>query len=119
MQEKVFENPISSLIISALEKATNVSLIAVPFISSYGGKIFSSSHLKKISDKKLLTRFDETNLNSFNLPTLKYLLNEGFEIRYDNNIHLKLYILDSIAFITSANLTYGGFETNTELTIQV
>ena len=69
--------------------------------------------------KKSITRFDESNINTFNLPTLEYLIDKGFEICYNNRIHLKLYITDNDAFVTSSNLTTGGFEKNVELTVKV
>ena len=37
-------------------------------------------------------------------------------LNLNNNIHLKLYITDNEAYVTSSNLTKGGFEDNIELT---
>lgn len=48
---------------------------------------------------------------------LKELLDLGFSIKYNNTIHLKLYITDNDTYITSSNLTKGGFEDNVELTV--
>src|SRR5690606_36713742 len=50
---------------------------------------------------------------------LEYLIDKGFQICYNNKINLKLYIIDNEAFITSSNLTIGGFENNIELTVRV
>ena len=119
MNQKIISNPISPIIKKVIEKANQRLNIAVPFISSFTRKIVAGNNLESIKNKKILTRFDETNLNSFDLPTLEYLIDHGFEIRYNNNIHLKLYIFDEDAFVTSSNLTKGGFETNIELTVQL
>ena len=119
MNQKIILNPISSIIKEAIEKASHRLNIAVPFISPFTRKIVLGNNLKSIKNKKVLTRFDETNINSFELPTLEYLIDHGFKIRYDNNIHLKLYIFDDDAFVTSSNLTKGGLKTNIELTVQV
>ncbi len=119
MTETIFLNPISDTLkksISLSEKRLN---LAVPFISGFAKTIFSDKTLNNPSDKRLITRFDDTNINTFNLPTLKYLIDKGFEICYNNKIHLKLYITDNDAFITSSNLTNGGFEKNIELTVRV
>ena len=67
----------------------------------------------------MLTRFDESSINSFNIPTLQYLLECGFEIQYENSIHLKLYIADNDVYISSSNFTQVGFEDNIELTVNI
>lgn len=119
MNEKIIVNPITLAIKASFEKAKQRLNIAVPFISPFAREIVIGDNLPAIKNKKLLTRFDETNINSFHLPTLDYLIDIGFEIRHDNNIHLKLYLFDNDAFVTSSNLTKGGFENNIELTVQV
>jgi hypothetical protein len=50
---------------------------------------------------------------------LKKLLELGFLIQFDNFIHLKLYITDNEAYVSSSNLTESGFEKNKELTVKV
>ena len=37
-------------------------------------------------------------------------------MRYDNDIHLKLYLFDKKGFVSSSNLTQSGFENSVELT---
>lgn len=119
MTEKILLNPITENFKDSITHSKNRLNLAVPFISSFAKEIFSEKTLKNLSDKRLITRFDETNINTFNLPTLEYLIDKGFEICYNNKIHLKLYITDNDAFITSSNLTNGGFENNVELTVRV
>jgi hypothetical protein len=115
--EKIIKNPITSWIKKSVTESKQRINFAVPFISSFSLVILKNT--KGISDKRIVTRFDECTIHSFDLPTLKSLLDCGFEIRYDNSIHLKLYITDNEAYVTSSNLTKGGFEDNIELTTKV
>lgn len=119
MTEKILLNPISDTLKKSITLSKRKLNLAVPFVSGFAKKIFSDKTLNNPSDKRLITRFDETNINTFNLPTLEYLIDKGFEICYNNRIHLKLYITDKDAFVTSSNLTNGGFENNVELTVRV
>jgi len=119
MTEKIFLNPITETLRKSITESENRLNLAVPFISGFAKKIISDKTLNNTINKRLITRFDETNINTFNLPTLEYLIDKGFEICYNNKIHLKLYITDNDAFVTSSNLTNGGFENNVELTIRV
>lgn len=119
MDEIIIRNPISVSVKESIVKTKARIAIAVPFISSFARSILDSDLILKIKDKRLITRFDETSISSFDLPTLKYLLASGFRIRYDNNIHLKLYLFDDEAYVTSSNLTKAGFEDNVELTVKV
>tara|TARA_R110000787_G_scaffold52002_1_gene122775 strand:- start:377 stop:1654 length:1278 start_codon:yes stop_codon:yes gene_type:complete len=112
-------NPISDLIKKSVNETTDKLRIAVPFISSFAKKIINEKNSQNIQDKRLVTKFDERNINTFDLPTLEYLLDCGFEIYYNNKIHLKLYITDNNTYITSSNLTNGGFENNIELTVNI
>lgn len=118
-KEKIICNPISDLITEQLEDANDKLLIAVPFISSFAMKILKRDNITNIINKRLITKFDESNINTFDIPTLQYLLNNGFKICFNNKIHLKHYIIDNSAFITSSNLTQGGFENNIELTVKI
>jgi hypothetical protein len=119
MKEQIILNPISDLVKKAITETNEKLRIAVPFISSFARKIINESNSQKIQDKRLVTKFDERNINTFDLPTLEYLLDCGFEICYNNKIHLKLYITDNNTFVTSSNLTNGGFENNIELTVNI
>lgn len=119
MTEKILLNPITDTLKTSIEQSKNRLNLAVPFISGFAKKIFSEKDFLKILDKRIVTRFDETNINTFNLPTFEYLIEKGFKICYNNEIHLKLYITDNDIFVTSSNLTNGGFENNVELTVRV
>jgi hypothetical protein len=119
MNTTVFKNPITNSVITSVNQTYNCLNIAVPFISSFAKSIFCQENTEKINDKKIITRLDHSFINSFDLPTLKTLLDLGFIIKFDNNIHLKLYITDNDAYVTSSNLTKGGFEDNIELTVKI
>jgi hypothetical protein len=119
MTASIIKNPLTDVIKNSINSSFDRLNFAVPFISSFSLTILNSQNISNISDKRIVTRFDEVSISSFDLPTLKSLLDLGFKIRFNNNIHLKLYITDNDAYVTSANLTKGGFEDNIELTTKL
>lgn len=119
MNQKIYFNPITNLISKSIEDTNIELLIAVPFISGFAKSILTKERMSKIKQMKLLTCFDDTNLNSFELETLQYFLDNGMEIRYNNDIHLKLYLFDKEGFISSSNLTKSGFENSIEITTTI
>lgn len=119
MNELILKNPITSPIKLAVNKSVNRLNFAVPFLNSFALTLLDKKNVKNITDKRLITRFDSSCLITFDIPVLEKLLELGFKIRFDNNIHLKLYITDDETFVTSSNLTRSGFESNVELTVRV
>lgn len=123
MNELILKNPITNAIKDSVNKSKSRLNFAVPFISSFAMSLFNSEKTNQITEKKILTRFNDSFISSFDLPTLKFLLDLGFEIRFhdvgDGDIHLKMYITDDEAYVTSSNLTRGGFEKNVELTVKI
>ena len=119
MNRTVLKNPITNLIKESVDKSSKCLNIAVPFISSFVRTILNQGNTITVNDKRIITRFDDSYINSFDLPSLQTLLNLEFIIKFDNNIHLKLYITDNEAYVTSSNLTKGGFEDNVELTVKI
>ena len=119
MNEQIILNPISDIIRKSVSVTKNKLIIAVPFLNSFAKSIVNKNNSINIKDKRLITKFDDSNLTTFDLPTLEHFLDCGFKICYNNNIHLKLYITDKNTFVTSSNLTNGGFENNIELTVKV
>lgn len=119
MNELIIKNPITSTIKQAVNNSQNTLHFAVPFLNSFALAILDKDIVKNIKDKRLIIRFDSSCLITFDIPVLEKLLEMGFKIRYDNDIHLKLYITDSEIFVTSSNLTKSGFEKNQELTVKV
>lgn len=119
MKESILKNPIFEIVYSSFKQSNNQLLLAVPFLNSYAKSILNIEHITTIKSKRLITRFEDKTLLSFDIPTLEFFLDLGFEIRYNNDIHLKLYITDDDAFVTSSNLTKSGFEDKIELTVKV
>lgn len=119
MAQEIFWNPITKVITKSIQNTTERLFIAVPFLSNFAIPLLSNERVSGIKAKKLLTCFDETNLNSFDLDTMRYLISSGFEIRYHNDIHLKLYLFDSEGYLSSSNLTKSGFENSVELTSSI
>lgn len=111
-------NPLTDCIRGSIEKSKERLNLAFPFISSFAKKILNEQTTCGIADKRIITRFDDSSLSSFDLSTLKNLLDLGFTIQFNNSIHLKLYIADNEVYITSSNLTKGGFEDNVELSVK-
>jgi len=118
MNETIIKNPLTDRIRNSIINSKERLNFAVPFLSSFAVTIMDKQTLSGIQDKRLITRFDDSSLTSFDLPTLKTLLDLGFDIQFDNTIHLKLYITDYDTYVTSSNLTKGGFESNVELTVK-
>lgn len=118
MNEIIIKNPITNSIRNSILKSKERLNFAFPFLSSFATTILNIETISDIKDKRIITRFDNCSLSSFDLPTLKALLDLGFIIQYDNSIHLKLYIADNDIYITSSNFTKGGFEDNVELTVK-
>ncbi len=118
-QEQIIRNPITKHIKAALTTANDYIQIAVPFVSDFANTILSASSTSHVKKVELLIRFDERSISSFDLPTMELLIKKGYELRYLNKIHLKLYIIGNDIFISSSNLTQGGFEDNHELTVRI
>lgn len=114
---EIKENPIIEQVIDILSKTKNNISIAVPFMSSYIEQIFRNENITLITNKRIILRVRDDNYLTFDLKSMEYLLNLGFEIRFDNFIHLKLYIFDEKVIVTSSNLTQGGFVGNKELSV--
>lgn len=119
MSEKIIKNPLTNWVRRSVDESKQRLLFASPFVNSQATKLLDEQNTKHIVDKRLIIRFDETSLTTFNLPVFKNLLDLGFLIQYDEEIHLKLYITDNEAYMSSSNLTESGFENNKELTVKV
>jgi len=115
---KILVNPIDASIEEAIDESSFIN-IAVPFLSAHTVKrLFDKGKLKSTYPKQILIKLDDRHSITYDLDAVKHLLSCGFEIRFDNSIHLKLYILGSQVFISSGNLTEGGFKNNFELTVR-
>ena len=93
INQKIYFNPITKIVSESINESKKEFFIAVPFISSFAKSILNEERLSKIKSKKLLTCFNEFNLNSFDLDTLSFLLANGVEIRFNNEIALGICTL--------------------------
>lgn len=115
---KTLKNPIESNIQNAIDSTQSIA-IAVPFLSSTTVKrLFDKTKIQGIQSKRVLIKLDDSHSISYDLAAVKHLLQCGFNVRFDNTIHLKLYILGKRIFISSGNLTDGGLKNNFELTVE-
>jgi hypothetical protein len=119
MNEMILSNPITQNIFDSINSSRNKLNFAVPFLSSFSMSVLNTQNTNNITDKRIIIKFDSSSLSSFDLPTIKKLLDLGFKVRYDNTIHLKLYITDNDTYVTSSNFTKGGFEDNIELSVRI
>jgi len=102
-----------------LSKAKEEVLICSPWITHIDDEF---SDFKKRKDKKkinikIITRLVKEDIEKgmTDLNKLRVLENLGAEIRYNNELHAKMVVVDnSIAIISSANLTKRGLSTNYE-----
>jgi len=85
MKQQILPNPITEHFLHQLYNCNDELLIAVPFISSFIPLALKRKDLDKIKIKRLITRFDEYNLNSFELASHnkkweRYFIRRGRDI---------------------------------------
>ncbi len=102
-----------------MKKASHKVQIAVSFVSDFAKLLLAPSATGHLKEVQLINCFDNRSLSSFDLPTMLALIKSGFILRFHNSIHLKLYNNRKFNFVSSSNLTRGGFENNIELTVQI
>lgn len=111
-------NPIDPTFKDATDKSNSID-IAVPFLSvSTVKRLFDKRKIQNLSSKRIVIKLDDSHSISYDLAAVKHFLECGFSVRFDNTIHLKLYILGERVFISSGNLTDGGLKNNFELTVE-
>ncbi len=102
-----------------IEKAQKEILLASPWITYIVDEL---SNFKRKSGKKInvkiITRLMKEDIDKgiTNLEKLRALKEDfGAEIRYNNDLHAKMVVVDnSVAIISSANLTKKGLSVNYE-----
>ncbi len=91
--------------------------IASPFINDKNS-FESFFNIHKIKNKncnlRLIIKLD--NINRQNNDIVDFFIQNG-EVRTYSNLHAKMYIIDDIPIISSANLTHNGFRNNYELSV--
>ncbi|MEK6969207.1 MAG: phospholipase D-like domain-containing protein [Nanoarchaeota archaeon] len=103
-----------------LSKAQKEILISSPWITHIVDELssFRKKDGKKKINIKIITRLlkEDIEIGITDLDKLRVLKDVfGAEIRYNNNLHAKMVILDnSVAVISSANLTKKGLSVNYE-----
>lgn len=103
-----------------LSKAKKEILISSPWITHIVDELssFKKSGSKKKIDIKIITRLlkEDIEMGITDLDKFRVLKDKfGAEIRYNNDLHAKMVILDSsVAIISSANLTKKGLSVNYE-----
>jgi len=103
-----------------LSKVKKEVLISSPWITHIVDELssFKKSGGKKKIDIKIITRLlkEDIEMGITDLDKFRVLKDTfGAEIRYNNDLHAKMVILDSsVAIISSANLTKKGLSVNYE-----
>ena len=99
------------------DKIKNRFWVAVPYIGNLSSvrKIVGNKWINDNSiDVRLIT--DTSLLTNFNSDSLHKFLEKGF-IKNIPGLHAKVYIIDDISFISSANLTNTAFSKRAEIGI--
>ena len=116
---------VSSEIGIELLRAKEEVLICSPWITHLVDEL--SNFKKKANERKInlkiITRLNKEDINKgiTDLEKFRVLKNDfGAEIRYNNNLHAKMIIIDNLtAIISSANLTKKGLSVNYEAGVSV
>lgn len=112
----------------AKEKYISTLVIVCPYISDLQGEVFNLNGVVKTINKEkirvyIITRSPEEDYQKVSMDLL--YKSPNIEIRYNNNIHAKLFLCwcknedDSFALFGSGNLTRGGISLNIELGMMV
>ena len=90
--------------------------ICVPYVGSlhFVDRISNGIFLRPPVDFRFITDINE--LSNLNLPVFKKVLELG-ELRTLRGVHAKIYIIDSLCLVTSANLTETAFTKRHEVGI--
>ena len=112
-------NTVSGEISIELSKAQQEVLICSPWITYIVDELsdFEKKECKKKINLKIITRLIKEDIEKgiTDLDKFRVLKDFGAEIRYNNDLHAKMVIIDeSVAIISSANLTKKGLYVNYE-----
>ena len=120
MELEIITNPAREIFLDLVSNSRE-QLLASPFIKANVAKMILDN---KPTEAKicLLTSYKLTNFyrKSSDLLALKCFVDSSIEVRNYPRLHAKTYIFDSKhALITSANLTFGGLQSNYECGILI
>ena len=114
---KILSAPINNLFFDCVKNATQSIQLCAPFVKkSVIDSIYKNIHKNNVS----LDLITNNNINYFHkgasdLSALKVILSNNGNLYDFKQLHAKIYIFDGkMAIITSANLTYSGFNKNYE-----
>lgn len=93
---------VGKAISDTLKNSVDLSLIISPYISNLETLI----NFSKIKEAKIICNAESPSCNPYTL--LKLINNKNIKIKTRNDVHAKVYLFDSSAFITSANATNNG-----------
>jgi phosphatidylserine/phosphatidylglycerophosphate/cardiolipin synthase-like enzyme len=105
-----------------LSKAQKEILICSPWITYIIEELYSSFKKKEKINIRIITRLIKEDIEKgvTDLEKFRVLKNIGAEIRYNNDLHAKMVIVDGlVAVISSANLTGKGMSVNYEAGISL
>lgn len=113
---KILKNPWDTIFYELISSANKSIKIAAPYVKE---KIVCKMLENKVSNANvsLITSFKLMNyfVGASDLTALTKIINSGGSVKNFQKLHSKLYIFDdSVAVISSANLTYGGLISNYE-----
>ena len=97
-------------LVRALMSAERRVWIVCPFISC----CVAEELLPRVEDGKVLT-----SLNSEIMTCINVVESRGYIVKFLENLHAKLYVIDDCAYIGSVNLTESGLRRNYEVILMV
>lgn len=118
---QLIPSPVEDTVQVVVRSARHTLFVVSPYIKLYGAKlILEHGHLESL---KVLTNLSLGNVSgaSYDVGAL-VSLGECFPVTVSSlgKLHAKVYVADNtIAFVTSANLTYGGLRENYEYGIVI
>ncbi len=98
-------------LLNCIYSATRRIWICSPYIAP---RYLERLAARRDLDIKIITRKCAENR-----PVFELAKRWGLELRVLKSLHAKLYIIDELAFIGSANLTEAGLEQNIELILSI
>lgn len=120
MVEAIKEN-FNDVFFDLIRSTRNSIKLCSPFVKKpIIDQIFDNKHIN--ADLTLITNF---NLNYFyrqssDIEAMDKIIDTSYNVINCQNLHAKIYIFDDeVSIITSANLTYSGFNRNLEYGVKV
>lgn len=112
---KIIRSPWENTFLHLLKEARTNVYLASPFIKSQTASLITQNIGRGI-DFRYINSFKlaHFHIGASDLEALRILRKENCKQKSVHNLHAKLFIFDSVAIITSGNLTPGGLRNNLE-----